>query len=102
MNRLNSSVTAADMGAVYLAVNGNSKISKKKKMWRLRGGGGSSSGGAKVRIVPEQQMESEVSGGRLLNLDDIEGLDEFKHRMSVSRSKKPVLETIVEEPVSMR
>ena len=39
-----------------------------------------------------------------LNLDDIEEFSapEFIHRFSMTRSKKPLLETIAEEPVCAR
>ena len=39
-----------------------------------------------------------------LNLDDIEEFSalEFKHRLSMCQPKKPLLETIAEEPVCCR
>ncbi|KAI3451803.1 hypothetical protein Pfo_008468 [Paulownia fortunei] len=94
MNRLNSVVKTADLGVLFLAAN-----SAAKKV---------SLGG--VRILPEcggdmQIVQStERRSVPKLNLDDIEGFStpEFKHRLSMCRSKKPLLETIFEEPVFMR
>nr|GME08116.1 3-oxoacyl-[acyl-carrier-protein] synthase [Ipomoea batatas] len=89
MKRLNSAVTAADMGVLFLAAKRVSRGS--------------------VRILPDHQIISD--GGDQanvdlprLNLDELEELSapEFKHRMSMCRSKKPMLETIVEEPVYSR
>ncbi|KAG8384137.1 hypothetical protein BUALT_Bualt04G0087000 [Buddleja alternifolia] len=90
MRRLNSVVMAADMGSLFLAANSAAK----------RGSLGC------VRISPEcgGDSQSVVSRENIpvtkLNLDDIEEFStpEFKHRLSVCRSKKPLLETIVEEP----
>ncbi|PPD82574.1 hypothetical protein GOBAR_DD20494 [Gossypium barbadense] len=94
--RVNSTVTTADMGALFMAVNSVTK----------KGFGG------KVRILPEDQdnvsdvsLENEDKRTMTnLNLDDIEEFStpEFMHRLSMSRSKKPLLETIVEEPIRAR
>ncbi|KAK7316489.1 hypothetical protein VNO77_35555 [Canavalia gladiata] len=80
MKRLNSAVTAADMGALLLTAK---RVS------------------AKVRILPEEQTVTTVSQPKL-NLDDIEEFStpDFMHRLSMSRSKKPLLETIAEEPTT--
>lgn len=74
MNKLNSAVTAADMGALLLTAK------------RVSG--------------RNMAMESHPK----LNLDDIEDFSnpEFMHRLSMCRSKKPLLETIAEEPVCSR
>ncbi|XP_019182971.1 PREDICTED: uncharacterized protein LOC109177929 [Ipomoea nil] len=88
MKRLNSAVTAADMGVLFLAAKRVSRGS--------------------VRILPDHQLISDGGHNRddlpRLNLDDIEELSapEFKHRLSMCRSKKPMLETIMEEPVYSR
>ncbi|PON77468.1 hypothetical protein PanWU01x14_026290 [Parasponia andersonii] len=98
MKRVNSAVTAADMGSLFLTANSAAK----------RGGGGWKS----TRVLPAESGEkwhnykhevavvTEVAEVPKLNLDDIEDFSapEFMHRMSMSRSKKPLLETIVEEP----
>ncbi|KAJ8442462.1 hypothetical protein Cgig2_022345 [Carnegiea gigantea] len=87
MKRVKAFVTAADMGALFLAAK--------------RGAG-------KVRVVPAcsghvTEVESPApapyvdSCGVKMALDELCS-PEFKHRMSVCRSKKPLLETIVEEP----
>lgn len=96
MQRVNSVVTAADMGAIFF-------IAKKAVS------------GGKKRVLPAEAGEAAVAVGNLrkdnidhdhvapapapkLNLDDIEDFSapEFMHRLSMSRSKKPLLETIVE------
>lgn len=94
MNRLNSVVKAADMAALFVAANSSAK--------RVSLGG--------VKILPEcggdmQSVQStEKRSVPKLNLDDIEEFStpEFKHRLSMCRSKKPLLETIIEEPVYLR
>ncbi|RYR57895.1 hypothetical protein Ahy_A05g023575 isoform C [Arachis hypogaea] len=74
MKKLNSAVSAADMGALLITANAAAK--------RASGG----------RKEPK------------LNLDDIEEYSspEVMHRLSLCRSKKPLLETIAEEPVCSR
>ncbi|CAN4079922.1 unnamed protein product [Withania somnifera] len=93
MKRLNSFVSAGDMGALLLTAN---CVSKRVAIGSLR-------------ILPESCSESsseEIEKSTLpkLNLDDIEEFSskEFKHRLSMCRSKKPLLETIAEEPVCSR
>lgn len=97
MKRLNSTATAADMGALLLTANAAAKRSC----------------GGKVRILPENinsnNYNVEESKGMeesqpKLELDDIEEFSrpEFLHRLSMCRSKKPLLETIAEEPVCSR
>ncbi|CAA2953386.1 uncharacterized protein LOC111382822 [Olea europaea var. sylvestris] len=85
MNRLNTAVTASDMGALFLTAN-----SAAKRPASI----------GSVKILPECSEKSVPK----LNLDDIEEFStpEFQHRLSMCRSKKPVLETIVEEPVGLR
>ncbi|KAI4388936.1 hypothetical protein MLD38_001222 [Melastoma candidum] len=87
MRRLCSAVTAADLASLYATAKKASSISK----------------GAAVRVLPEEAEEEEssvddVSTGKL-DLDEVEGLckTEFMHRLSLTRSKKPLLETIVED-----
>lgn len=93
MKKLNSAVSAADMGALLLTANAAAK--------RVSGG--------KVRmILPEYDVEEKenmaMESQPKLNLDDIEEYSspEFVHRLSMCRSKKPLLETIAEEPVCSR
>ncbi|KVI08847.1 uncharacterized protein LOC112517819 [Cynara cardunculus var. scolymus] len=81
MNRLNTVVATADLGALFLAVkSGAKKIGN-------------------VRIQPENAPTPPR-----LSLENIEELSspEFKHMISMCRSKKPLLETIAEEPISSR
>lgn len=101
MKRLNSIVTAADMGALFLTANSAAE----------RG-----SGEANIRTFPEPRDVPQLVEGKTaddwqenetvvavpkLNLDDIEEFlsPEFMHRLSMCRSRKPLLETIAEEPV---
>ncbi|KAI4352145.1 hypothetical protein L6164_006425 [Bauhinia variegata] len=100
MKRLNSVVTADDMGALLITINASGKRVSK----------------GKVRILPENDVEekmrenwqenmaAQIESKPRLNLDDIEdfSISEFMHRLSMHRSKKPLLETIVEEPVCSR
>ncbi|XVF81885.1 hypothetical protein PTKIN_Ptkin15bG0191800 [Pterospermum kingtungense] len=93
MKRVNSKVTAGDMGALFLAANSAAK---------------------KLSILPEAAEEAnwrdvsaqneETKAVPKLNLDDMEEFSnpEFTHRLSMSRSRKPLLETIAEEPVCAR
>ncbi|KAL1318966.1 hypothetical protein HN51_071250 [Arachis hypogaea] len=98
MKKLNSAVSAADMGALLITANAAAKRA---------------SGGRKVRmIMPEYDADSRENDMRImespsqpkLNLDDIEEYSspEVMHRLSLCRSKKPLLETIAEEPVCSR
>ncbi|CAA2996580.1 Hypothetical predicted protein [Olea europaea subsp. europaea] len=85
MKRLNTSVTASDMGALFLTAN-----SSEKRPASI----------GNVRILPECSEKPVPK----LNLDDIKEFStpEFQHRLSLCRSRKPLLETIVEEPVGLR
>ncbi|KAL2546233.1 hypothetical protein Fot_15466 [Forsythia ovata] len=98
MKRVNSVVSATDM-AVFLM---GAKTAPKRI-----------SGGNNIRISPEVVAQPAVSGdnptenetGRLgFNLEGVEGFPvaEYKYRHSMCRSRKPVLDTITEEPISSR
>ncbi|KAB1211254.1 hypothetical protein CJ030_MR6G021556 [Morella rubra] len=105
MRRVNSVVTAADMGALFFTANSTAKH------WVS---------GGKVRPITKSGDAPKLVEGRAgddwqekktaaapvpkLNLDDIEEFStpEFMHRLSMCRSKKPLLETIAEEPVCSR
>ncbi|KAI3519320.1 hypothetical protein L1887_08350 [Cichorium endivia] len=81
MNRLNSVVTTADLAFLFLAAkSGANKIGS-------------------VRILPENAPTPPR-----LSLEDIDELSspEFKQMISMCRSKKPLLETIAEEPICSR
>ncbi|XP_061991067.1 uncharacterized protein LOC133709367 [Rosa rugosa] len=101
MRRLSSIVTAADMTIFFIAANSAAK--------RISGG--------KVRILPEAQAvqndeeeeksqsgDGEGQGPARLILDGVEGLQvaEFQYRLAACRSRKPMLETIKEEPIFSR
>lgn len=85
MSRVSSFVSAADMASVFLAAN-------------RRGSG-------KVRVVPACSGEME-SPAREIGVEGVQEercSPEFQHRRSsFCRSKKPLLETIVEEAVFSR
>ncbi|KAK7357703.1 hypothetical protein VNO80_16998 [Phaseolus coccineus] len=90
MRRLNSVVTAPDMAVLFLAANSAVK--------RLSGG--------KTRVLPhsggeghQEEKNSDVEIPRL----SLEGVDSgFQYRLNYCRSRKPVLETITEEPARLR
>ncbi|XP_054810551.1 uncharacterized protein LOC129312027 [Prosopis cineraria] len=99
MRRLNSMVTAADMAVFFMAANSAAK--------RIKGG--------KVGVMPDKTRESSVTapaeeseaaenggenGGPRLSLEGVE--TGFHYRLSYCRSRKPVLETISEEPIYLR
>ncbi|KAF4394271.1 hypothetical protein F8388_005905 [Cannabis sativa] len=107
MRRVNSIVTAADLAVFFMAANSAAK--------RISGG--------KVRILPESGAGNgkvgncvEQSGGdedqekgqttSSLSFDGLEAFDqivpEFKYRLAACRSRKPMLETIREEPIRLR
>ncbi|XP_050374529.1 uncharacterized protein LOC126792074 [Argentina anserina] len=104
MKRLNSTVTSSDMAALFLTA-----VATPKPRRKLSGG--------KVRVQPadndhhhdqtpitnKMAWQEAVDEGPKINLDDIEDFSapEFMHRLSMSRSKKPLLETITEEPFSV-
>ncbi|GER48071.1 tRNA (guanine-N(1)-)-methyltransferase [Striga asiatica] len=90
MSRLNTAATAADVAALFVTANSVSK--------RAAHGG--------ARISPEvvQSGGEGMSPVARLNLENIEeySTPEFQHRLSMCRSKKPLLETIIEEPGCVR
>ncbi|GAV83424.1 DUF4228 domain-containing protein, partial [Cephalotus follicularis] len=100
MRRVNSVVTAVDMAALFMAANSAAK--------RI-------SGATKVRISPEsgsrdvqerrherdERLEEGENGGSALILEGFP-LREFQYRLVSCRSRKPMLETIKEEPVCSR
>nr|GLL39295.1 uncharacterized protein LOC109151153 [Ipomoea trifida] len=81
MKRVGSSVTAADMAALFLAAKNR------------RAGRGS------AKVLPADCTDEGLVGSLpKLELDDIEDFSapDFKRRLSMCRSKKPLLETIAE------
>ncbi|KAL3527001.1 hypothetical protein ACH5RR_011657 [Cinchona calisaya] len=96
MKRVNSVVTAADLGALFVKANSAAKRVKILPECNAEA--------EALRVVQPQRQIEEGSSVPKLNLEDIEELcaPEFKHRLSMCRSKKPLLETIVEEPVFSR
>lgn len=93
MKRVNSVVTAADLATFFMAANSAAR--------RISSG--------KVRVLDENRnhLESEArpiisdeNEGPRLSLEGIEGFP--MHRLSVCRSRKPLLETIKEEHIRSR
>ncbi|KAK4416446.1 hypothetical protein Salat_2470100 [Sesamum alatum] len=97
MKRLNSVVMAADIGPLFMVANSAAKRGALAGVRILP------EAGADMQIVQSADQKGSPAAPKL-NLDDIEEFStpEFRHRMSVCRSKKPLLETIVEEPVWLR
>lgn len=102
MKRVNSVVSAADLAAFFMAANSVGK--------RIHGGSSGenrvspeSGGGARMGEMGESVGEGD-EGPRL----SLEGVDEgfpvpeFKYRLVSCRSRKPLLETIKEEPAFTR
>lgn len=82
MRRVNSVVTAADVAVFLMAANSAPR--------RISGVGGS--------VTPVD--ESSENGRPRLGLE--EAAPEYKYRLAVCRSKRPGLDTIIEEPVFSR
>lgn len=85
MTRVASAVNASDMARLFLSGKKRTKSCDNR------------------RVSPEEENDDDVRLIRpKLNLEDIEEFSaaEFIHRISVTKSKKPQLETIVEEHVS--
>ncbi|KZV46566.1 hypothetical protein F511_40659 [Dorcoceras hygrometricum] len=90
MKRLSSVVKTEDMGQLLLTA------SKENKRVHF--------GSVKVSPECDRSNDKDCSSPKL-NLDDFEEYsmpEYFRHRMSMCRSKKPMLETIVEEHFSLR
>ncbi|KAK3012442.1 hypothetical protein RJ639_010365 [Escallonia herrerae] len=94
MKRVNSVVTAADLGALFLSAKrvsvGNGRISPEC--------------GEVMPVLSERAATASGVEAGVLKLDT-SGIEEFstpefQHRLSMCRSKKPLLETIAEEPAS--
>ncbi|KAK2996584.1 hypothetical protein RJ639_024861 [Escallonia herrerae] len=101
MKRVNSVVTGADMAVLFMAASSSNK--------RISG--------SKVRVQPEAaaaaataaesgggQGNSEAGRQRSSLEEIVEGFPtpEFKYRLAGCRSRKPLLDTITEEPVCSR
>ncbi|KAF8097880.1 hypothetical protein N665_0279s0010 [Sinapis alba] len=102
MTRATSAANASDMARLFVAA--------KKQQQRRRVGVKSSRVGTAVkhchngRVSPDGEVEdvAVMTAGSKLSLEDIEEFSaaEFMHRISISKSKKPKLETIDEESLS--
>ena len=93
-------VTAADIAVPFMAANSAAKrISGGKiRVLPAEGGGGESHWGESGEVKPHSMgVENEVPR---LSLEGVES--GFPNRLSYCRSRKPVLETINEEPIWSR
>jgi hypothetical protein len=98
MKRVFSTVTAADMAVFFMTANSAAR--------RISGGNNI------TRVLPEsggdqnarESPKGSENGAARLSLEEVEGfpLPEYKYRLSSCRSRKPMLETINEEPVRSR
>ncbi|KAK1374626.1 hypothetical protein POM88_030819 [Heracleum sosnowskyi] len=90
MRRLKSVATADDMARLFMVANPTAT--------NISGASNN-----KVRVLPETVSVASPEGSRF-SFEEIEGFyaGEFKYRLSVSRSRKPLLDTITEEPVRSR
>ncbi|KAM4097269.1 hypothetical protein ACJW30_08G168800 [Castanea mollissima] len=104
MKRVNSVVVAADMAMLFLVANSATKrISSSGGNSKIRVSPESGGGGSDTQNMAVEADEGEAGGPRL-NLEGIEGFSspEYQFRLSVCRSRKPMLETIKEEPIWSR
>lgn len=100
MRRVNSVVTAADMAVLFMAANSAAKRLSGRVLPEKYGGGGDLQRGECGDQVKSHVMGVENEVPRL-SLEGVEsGL--FENRLSYCRSRKPVLETINEEPIWSR
>ncbi|KAK7274208.1 hypothetical protein RIF29_15289 [Crotalaria pallida] len=91
MRRVNSVVTAVDMAVLFMAANSAAK--------RI------SSAGGIVKKKNDGEMMMMMSVEKDVPRLSLEGVDEsglFQNRLSYCRSRKPLLETINEEPIWLR
>ncbi|KAJ6689606.1 hypothetical protein OIU85_005965 [Salix viminalis] len=98
MKRVSSTVSAADMAVFFMAANSAAK--------RISGGNN------RTRVLPEsggdqnarENPKGSEGGAPRLSLEEVEGfpVPEYRYRLSSCRSRKPVLETIHEEPVRFK
>ncbi|XP_010274867.1 PREDICTED: uncharacterized protein LOC104610092 [Nelumbo nucifera] len=102
MKRVNSVITAADMGVLFMSANSAAKRASDGKVRILPEAISGNSWVTPVSAV-NNSSSSEAPLPRL-DLGDIEKFStpEFRRRLSVCRSKKPLLETITEEPICSR
>lgn len=91
MRRVNSVVTGADMAVLFLAAN---SAAKRLSAGKARVLPDNSGGGAAEEKGVNEDINNEIPR---LSLEGVES--GFQYRLSYCRSKKPVLETINEEPI---
>ncbi|XP_062112945.1 uncharacterized protein LOC133824094 [Humulus lupulus] len=99
MRRVNSVVTAADLAVFFMAVN---SAAKRISGGKVNGKEGNCDCGVEQSGGDEEAKRQTTT----LSLEGIEGFDqivpEFKYRLAACRSRKPMLETIKEEPIRLR
>ncbi|XP_068642096.1 uncharacterized protein [Aristolochia californica] len=99
MRRVNSVVTAADLGALLITANSAARRASAGKARILP-----EVGEAPHLVAATEGFSRPQNEAPRLNFDDLEddSVIEFKARLSLCRSRKPMLETIVEENVFSR
>ncbi|GMN38695.1 hypothetical protein TIFTF001_007929 [Ficus carica] len=119
MRRVNSVITAADMAVFFLAANSAAKRISGGKVRILPDSGNErelTAAAEGVEYDPQGYSHSHVDDhdqnghqikGSTLSLEGVhEGFDqvlpEYKYRLAACRSRKPMLETIKEEPIYLR
>lgn len=98
-------VTVGDMGVLLITAKSASKRVSGGKVGVLPESTGSEVGSNSSENDGDDRREMEMETTKTkLNLEDIDESSalEFRHRMSMRRSRKPLLETIAEEPVWSR
>ncbi|XP_023521532.1 uncharacterized protein LOC111808715 [Cucurbita pepo subsp. pepo] len=97
MKRVNSVVTAADLATFFMAANSAARRISAAKVRVIHENRNRESGESEAESRP--RISDENNGPRL-SLEGIEGFP--MHRLSVCRSRKPLLETIKEEHIRGR
>ncbi|KAL3510650.1 hypothetical protein ACH5RR_030051 [Cinchona calisaya] len=100
MKRVNSIVTAADVAVVLMAAN---TAARRVAGGKVKPEVASPATLSPVPVQRDDDGDHEVGRPRL-NIDEIEGFKdmEYRFRLASCRSRKPLLDTITEEPVFFR
>lgn len=109
MKRVTSIVTAADVAILFMAANTASKRISIGKIVNVSPGRSNMNNGEgipemRARSTADKNAEEKKNGVEEESENKVEGiefdgLDQFKYRLSVCRSRKPMLETISEDLV---
>ncbi|KAI4313837.1 hypothetical protein L6164_026786 [Bauhinia variegata] len=100
IRRVNSIVTAPDMAVFFMAANSAAKRISGGKVGVLPDNSGGVAQQQQQVVEESSEVVSVDNGVPRLSLDGVES--GFQYRLSYCRSRKPVLETISEEPICSR